>query len=93
MELFAGDPRGQAIATLAHGIRQQVAHLSITTGPVVRGVDVVWNVECTLLDADGQWRGEAVSLALSGVGAVAGARSGGGDCVDHELINYTDAET
>ena len=32
----------------------------------------------------GQWRGEAVTLALGGGGAVGGARGGGGDCVDHE---------
>ena len=34
-------------------------------------------VECTLLDASGQWRGEVASLALGGGGAIGGARGGG----------------
>ena len=37
-----------------------------------------------ILAASGQWRGKAATLALGGGGAVGGARSGGGDCVDHE---------
>ena len=41
-------------------------------------------LECALLSAGGQWRSEAAALALGGGGAVVGARSGGGDCVDHE---------
>ena len=41
-------------------------------------------LECALLSAGGQWRGEAAALALGGGGVVVGARSGGGDCVDHE---------
>ena len=41
-------------------------------------------LECTLLDAGRQRRGEAATLALGGGGAVVGARSGGGDCVNHE---------
>ena len=48
---------------------------------LVAGMEVV---ECTLLDAGGQWRGEAALLALGGGGAVGGARSGGGGGVDHE---------
>ena len=34
-------------------------------------------VECTLLDAGGQWRGKAASLALGGSGAVGGASGSG----------------
>ena len=41
-------------------------------------------LECALLDAGGQRRGEAAALALGGGGAIVGARGGGGDCVDHE---------
>ena len=41
-------------------------------------------LECTLLDAGRQRRGEAATLALGGGGAVVGARSGGSDSVDHE---------
>ena len=41
-------------------------------------------LECALLSAGGQRRGEAAALALGGGGTVVGARSGGGDCGDHE---------
>ena len=41
-------------------------------------------LECALLSAGGQRRGEAAALALGGGGAIVGARGGGGDCVDHE---------
>ena len=41
-------------------------------------------LECTLLDAGRQRRGEAATLALGGGGAVVGARGGGSHCVDHE---------
>ena len=36
-------------------------------------------LECALLDAGGQRRGEAAALALGGDGSIVGARSGGGD--------------
>ena len=41
-------------------------------------------MECALLNAGGQRRGEAASLALGGGGPVCGARSGGSHSVDHE---------
>ena len=41
-------------------------------------------LECALLSAGGQRRGEAAALALGDGGTIVGARSGGGDCVDHE---------
>ena len=52
---------------------------------------MAWGVDLlkgTLLDTGGQWRGEAATLALGGGGAVVGARSGGGDCVDHETAMF-----
>ena len=49
------------------------------------GVD---SLECTLLDASGQRRGEAVALALGGGGAIGGARGSGGDGVDHERVVF-----
>ena len=41
-------------------------------------------MECALLNAGGQRRGEAAPLALGGGGPVCGARSGGSHSVDHE---------
>ena len=41
-------------------------------------------LECTLLDAGRQRRGEAATLVLGDGGAVVGARGGGSDCMDHE---------
>ena len=38
-------------------------------------------MECALLNAGGQRRGEAAALALGDGGTIVGARSGGGDCV------------
>ena len=62
---------------MVFGSRQR----SIAAGLVAQGVDLL---ECTLLDAGGQWRGEAATLALGGGGAVGGARGGSSDYVDHE---------
>ena len=53
---------------------------------MVRGMHVLeW--ECTLLDAGGQWRVEAASLALSGGGAVDGTRSSGDIDVAYSKMN------
>ena len=41
-------------------------------------------MECALLNAGGQRRGEAAPLAIGGGGPVCGARSGGSHSVDHE---------
>ena len=69
---------GGRLYTLARGIREQVAHVSVAAGPVARGMDSL-ELECALLDAGGQRRGEAAALALGGDGSIVGARSGGGD--------------
>ena len=44
-------------------------------------------LECALLSAGGQRRGEAAALALGDGGTIVGARSGG-DCVDHYFIKF-----
>ena len=45
-------------------------------------------LEYALLSAGGQRRGEAAALALGDGGTIVGARSGGGDCVDHETAVF-----
>ena len=49
-------------------------------------------MECALLNAGGQRRGEAAPLALGGGGPVCGARSGGSHSVDHERAVFAGDE-